>query len=405
MESFIERRNTFAAIYQARVEASVSTTRARGYESVVHSHLQDDNVPVEVLETLVATAKRAAPIVARYHALRAEALELEDYGWSDFFVPLVDDGGEWPYDTVVEAVVASVAPLGASYQAKLREQFEGGLVDVYETPGKRSGAYNRGVYGVGSFVLLNHRDTLDNAFTVAHEMGHSMHTRLAMEHQPYATHRYKIFVAEVAAIFNEKLFLQHLLAGEPSPAQRVALLEKQIQDIMGTFYLQTMMADYELRAHRLVEAGGALTADGLTALWQELATEYFGEAIPAEDSYRYSWARIPHLFNSPFYVYQYATCYASAATLLQEMQATPAGEAREVLVERFLTLLRSGGNDDPMALLKKAGIDLSDPATVASVVEEFEVLVDRFAEAYAELRETEAEAPSGAPVAAREGAR
>jgi oligoendopeptidase F len=309
---------------------------------------------------------------------------LAEYGWSDMFLPLVNPDRIYDYDEVVPEIIDSVAILGEAYHAKMAEQFEGGLVDVYETPGKRSGAYNSAQFGVGSFVLLNYQGSLNDVFTVAHEMGHSMHSRLSQENQPYATHRYTIFVAEVAAILNEKLLLEHLLNSATGPRERIALLETQLKGIAGTFFLQTMMADYEIRAHALVEAGEGISAEILTDLWKAVVEDHFGDLIPMDDPYYHSWARIPHLFNSPFYVYQYATCYASAAAIMQQMRSDP-----ERAIPRYLDLLKSGGSDYPMEQLRKAGVDLTDSSVVQSVVEEFSQLVDRLDSEYTRYRNLE----------------
>jgi len=376
MKQFEDRRNTFATIYNGVIEAGWAEAKARGYNSTLASDLGYNQIPVSVYKTLVETAKKGRDVLIDYHAFRKEQLGLERYGWSDMFFPVLHSDETYPYDEVVERVIESVEPLGDAYEAKMREQLSSGLVDVYETPGKRSGAYNSGVYGVGSFVLLNYHNTRDDAFTVAHEMGHSMHTRLAHESQPFVTSSYTIFVAEVAAILNEKLFLQVLLDETEDPRERAALLEKQLDDLHGVFFLQAMMADYEQRAHQLVESGEGISADRLTNLWKTTVRDFFGDTLPEEDPYFHSWARIPHLYRSPYYVYQYATCNASAAMIFERMQ-NAGGEAKEVVVEQYLNLLRAGGNDYPMNQLQAAGVDLSRPTAVELVVEEFRRLLDR----------------------------
>ncbi|MGC9451144.1 MAG: oligoendopeptidase F [Oceanipulchritudo sp.] len=371
MRQFQDRRNTFASIYGGVLSQGWVLAQSRGYENTLQMELNGNNIPVDVVTSLVEAARSGAPELQRYHRLRQQFLGLEDYGWSDMHVTLVPHDKKYPYDEVVPLVVDSVAPLGEEYQTKMAEQFKAGYVDVYETPGKRSGAYNTGRYGVGSFVLLNYQGTLDDFFTVAHEMGHSMHTRLSQEYQPFATHRYTIFVAEVASTLNEKLLLQKLLQTVDEPRERIAFIERQLDAIKGTFFLQTMMADFEMQAHKLVEEGEGITADRLTELWKEVVSAYHGDVIPEDDPYMYSWARIPHLYGSPFYVYQYATCYASSSALMKQMQEDP-----EATVERYLELLKSGGNAHPMDQLQKAGVDLTRPEILHAVVEEFGRLVD-----------------------------
>lgn len=379
METFDERKNTFAAVYDATIQRGWSVAQSRDYESTLDMRLDANNIPEEVYANLVETARGGAEAIRKYHSLRRDWLALEEpYGWADMFIPLIEEETVWEYEEVIPLVVDSVEVLGEGYRTKMAEQFAEGFVDVYETPGKRSGAYNSGVYGIGSFVLLNFHGTLNDVFTVAHEMGHSMHSRLSQEYQPYSTHRYTIFVAEVAAILNEKLLLDELLENVDDPRKRIAFLEKQISDIHGTFFLQTMMAEYERAAHAIGESGEGITADKLTGLWTEIVRGYFGETIPGDDPYLLSWARIPHLYNSPFYVYQYATCYASAAQLKQRMD-----NGDPEVVDQILTLLKSGGNDYPVSQLQKAGVDLTQPAPVEAVVAEFSRLVDRLEEEYA----------------------
>lgn len=384
MRQFEDRQNTFASIYGGVLQQGWSLAESRGYGSTLEMELDENNIPLEVVESLVETARDGSDALQRYHQMRQRLLGLEEYGWSDMFVPLVEDTTSYDYDEIVPLVVESVKPLGEEYTGKMAEQFKAGFVDVYETPGKRSGAYNAGRYGVGSFVLLNYRGTLDDVFTVAHEMGHSMHTRLSQEYQPYATHRYTIFVAEVASILNEKLLLRKFLETVEDPKQRVAFLETQLMKIKGTYFLQTMMADFEIQAHALVESGEGITAEKLTGLWKSVVRSHHGDVIPEDDPYMLSWARIPHLYNSPFYVYQYATCYASAAYLMKQMELDP-GET----VERYLTLLKSGGNDYPMNQLRKAGIDLTRQDILEAVTNEFDQLVSLLEVEYGRLMDSE----------------
>ena len=380
MQQFEDKQNTFASIYDGVLKQGWSLAESRGYASTIEMQLDGNNIPIEVVESLVEVAKEGSPALQRYHQMRQRLLGLDEYGWSDMFVPLVEDTTSYNYDEVIPLIVDSVKILGPEYSEKMADQFKSGLVDVFETPGKRSGAYNAGRYGVGSFVLLNYRGTLENVFTVAHEMGHSMHTRLSQEYQPFATHSYTIFVAEVAAILNEKLLLRKFLETVEDPRQRVAFLETQLMKIKGTYFLQTMMADYELQAHAMIERGEGITAANLTELWKSVVQSHHGDIIPEDDVYMFSWARIPHLYRTPFYVYQYATCYASAAYILKQMETDPEGT-----VEKYLTLLKAGGNDHPMEQLRKAGVDLTQRDILKAVTEEFDHLVGLLEEAYSKL--------------------
>jgi oligoendopeptidase F len=282
---------------------------------------------------------------------------------------------------VLDWIVEAVAPLGPEYQARMREGFAGGWIDVYENEGKRSGAYSAPVYGTHPYMLLNYTDTLDDVFTTAHEMGHSMHTILSHETQPFVYSNYTIFVAEVPSTLSEALLLEYMLARSTDPIERAVLLQHAIDNITGTFYTQVLFADYELRAHRLAEEDQPITSDILTGIYTQLLKDYYGDALDLNELTGLTWARIPHFFNSPYYVYQYATCFASAARIAREI-AGPNGAAARA---RYLDLLRSGGNDHPMEQLRKAGVDLSQPDTVRAVVDQLEDLVTRLEQELAKL--------------------
>jgi oligoendopeptidase F len=387
-QRIIDLKNTYASIYDAVCKTGWAYAQARKYDTVLQSELEGDNVPSEVYTNLIETAKKTKDTLIRYHHLRQRVLGLENYGWSDCFVPLVQDDTKYPFDDVIKEALKSVAPLGKDYQEKYAKLLNNRQIDVYENVGKRTGAYSSGIYGIGPFVLLNHQDTMESAFTIAHELGHSMHTVLSHENQPFATASYTIFVAEVASTFNEKLFLKNLLKDAISREQKIALLEHQIQDITGTFIGQSMFAEYELKAHTLVESGETLTAEKLTNIWKEVVHEFYGDVISDDDPYMYSWARIPHFFNSPYYVYKYATCYASSSTLYKEMTEAPTEEARQEVVNRHLTLLKSGGNDYPIRQLQKAGVDLTTPEPTENVVKELDRLVTELEGYYPEYSET-----------------
>ena len=229
-----------------------------------------------------------------------------------------------------------MAPLGDDYQARMREGFAGGWIDVYENDGKRSGAYSAPVYGTHPYMLLNYTDTLDDVFTLAHEMGHSMHTILSHETQPFIYSSYTIFVAEVPSTLSEALLLDYMLERSTDPAERIVLLQHAIDNITSTFYTQVMFADYELRAHRLAEQDQPITAEILTEIYTQLLKDYYGDAVDLNPLTGITWARIPHFFNSPYYVYQYATCFASAARLAQEIMDGPGAE-RAAARARYLS--------------------------------------------------------------------
>jgi oligoendopeptidase F len=234
------------------------------------------------------------------------------------------------------------------------------------------------VYGVHPYMLLNYTDTLDDVFTTAHEMGHSMHTLLSHETQPFIYSDYTIFVAEVPSTLSEALLLEYMLARSTDPIERIVLLQHAIDNITGTFYTQVLFADYELRAHRLVEQDQPITADVLTETYTQLLKDYYGDAVDTNPLTGLTWSRIPHFYNTPYYVYQYATCFASAAKLAKQIMA--GGNEAAAARDRFLKLLRAGGSDYPMELLRTAGIDLSQPDTVRAVVDQLDGLVTRLEE-------------------------
>ncbi len=372
--------NTYAALYNGVLQRDWYQARARGYASTLEAALHGDNIPVAVVENLIASARANVGAFQRYERLRRRALKLDTYHLYDGAIPLVDFKEHYPYQQVVEWIVASVAPLGPAYQQRLATGFDQRWVDIYENEGKRSGAYSAPVYGVHPYVLMNYNDTLDAAFTLAHEMGHSMHTVLSHERQPFVYSDYTIFVAEVPSTLSEALLLDYRLAHTTDPLERIVLLQHAIDGITGTFFTQVLFADYELQAHRMVEAGEPVTADALSALYDATLRAYHGDAIDYDPLARVTWARIPHFFGSPYYVYQYATCYASSAQLLVGLRDADAA-TREATIARYLDLLAAGGSDHPMTLLQRAGIDLADPKTVGAVGTLLDTLVDQLEEA------------------------
>ncbi|MGE3958868.1 MAG: oligoendopeptidase F [Vicinamibacterales bacterium] len=376
--------NTYAALYNGILQRDWFYTQARGYKTMLEAALHGNNIPTEVVENLVVQAKAGAAPLQRYHALRRSVLGLESYHTYDTAIPLVDLDERYPYDQAIEWLPQSVEPLGEMYQQQLRDILSSRCIDVYENTGKRSGAYSAPVYGCPPFMLLNYNDTLDAVFTLAHEMGHSMHTVLAHAHQPFVYAGYTIFVAEVPSTLSEALFLEFMLARTTDPRQRIVLLQHAIDGIVGTFYTQVMFADFELQAHRLVEDGKPVTADVLGEIYFGLLKAYNGSAIDYDEESRVTWARIPHFFGTPYYVYQYATCYASSARILKEILGAPAA-GRGAAVSRYLDLLRAGGSDHPMTLLKRAGVDLSQPETVQAVVQQLDTLVTQLEQAIHEL--------------------
>jgi len=375
-QTFADNQNTYAALYNGVLQRDWFHARARGYKTTLDAALHGNNIPTSVVENLIAVTKQGVEPLRRYHRLRRRILGLASYRLFDVFVPLVEHNSRYPYDEVGAWIVDSVAPLGSTYQQHVKDAFDGRWIDVFENSGKRSGAYSAPVYGAHPYMLLNYNETLDAVFTLAHEMGHSMHTLLSHQTQPFVYAGYTIFVAEVPSTLNEALFLDLMLDRARSREERVVLLQHAIDSIASTFYTQVMFADYELQTHRLVEQDQPVTAEVLSAIYSSLVEAYYGDVIDKEELSQYTWARIPHFFSTPYYVYQYATCFASTARLMQGIRSNDPGE-RENGVNRYLDLLKAGGSDYPMNLLARAGVDLSQPDTVRAVSAELDVLVAR----------------------------
>ena len=368
--------HTYAAIYNGVLQRGWFMAQARNFESTLDAALEDSAVPPEVVTTLIDTVRKGVAPLRRYAELRKKLLGVQEYHLYDSFIPIFRSDKTYDFDASKDLVLASVAPLGEEYVGKYRKWMSGGRLDVYENEGKRSGAYSADVYGVGPYVLMNYNDTMDALFTFAHEAGHAMHSVLASEAQPFATSQYTIFVAEVASTTNERFLLEQLLANTSDPRERFLLLQHAVDEIVGTFYTQVLFADFELQAHKLAEKGEPITADVLNGIYLKLLREYYGDAVTVDDAYQYTWTRIPHFYGSPYYVYQYATCFASSAKLFKDM-TTGEPAARKAATERYLTLLKSGGNDQPMKQLRKAGVDLAQRATVQAVVDQMTELVAR----------------------------
>lgn len=385
LQAYGSNAATYGAIYKGVLERDWFLAQARAFPDTLQAALFDNAIPPAVVENLVAATRAGTEPLRRYIRLRRKLLGLPEYHTYDNFQPLFRTDKTYPYPQARDEVLASVAPLGAAYGERYRRFVQGGRIDVYESEGKRSGAYNAGVYGVGPYLLLNHNDTLDAMFTLAHEAGHAMHTVLSYEGQPFVTADYTIFVAEVASTTNERFLLEHLLGRTSDPKERFLLLQHAADQIMQTFYTQVMFADFELQAHRLVEQGQPVTAEVLNGIYLQLLKDYYGDALTIDDFYKHTWARISHFFNSPYYVYQYATCFASSAQLFKAMSSGPEAQ-RKAATARYLELLSSGGNDHPMTQLKKAGVDLTQRAPIQAVIDQMDELVTRMEQEAAKVR-------------------
>lgn len=378
-------RNTYAAIYNGILQRDWASAQARSYGSCIESFLDGDNVPPAVYENLVNTVKAGTGPLQRYYKLVKEKLGLAEYHLYDGMIPLVDFKKTYDYDQIQPWIIEAMAPLGKDYQGRLRTAFDNRWIDVYENEGKRTGAFSAPTYGVHPFLLLNYNGTLTDVYTVAHELGHCMHSMLSNETQPFSTSEPTIFVAEVASTMNEALLLDYMLTKTTDPKERIALLTRAINNIDGTFYTQSMWADFEMRMHKAVQDGMPVTAQSIRELYSSLQQEYYGDAVTVDEYYRFVWTRIGHFYNTPFYVYKYATCYATSAKLAAEITGKDKKVKQDAL-NRYMTLLKSGSSDYPMELLKKAGVDLSQPATFQAIVNKLDQYVTLLEQELAKLK-------------------
>lgn len=368
--------HSYAAVYDAVLQRDWAGAQARNYGSTLEASLDGDNVRVEVFTNLIATVKANTEPVKRYMQLCKEKLGLRIYHFYDSRIPLVDFNKTYSYDDIAKWVIDADRPLGNDYEQKIQEAFKGGWIDVYENTGKTSGAFSSDVYGVHPYILLNYQGTLEDIFTVAHETGHSIHSIYSDESQPISTAGYSILVAEVASTLDEALLLDYMLKHSSDPLEKAALLQQAIDNVIGTFYSQVLFADFEWRAHQLVEQGQPVTSDVLNDLYLSIENEYYGDAVTVDSLYGCLWARINHFYYAPYYVYKYSTSFAASTQIAKEITSSD-DKTRQEARDKYLTLLKSGGSDYPIELLKKAGVDLTKPEPVLAVIERLNSLVSQ----------------------------
>ena len=363
-------QSTFASSLEGQMKQLQFFANARKYPSALHAALDNTEVPVEIYHNLIAAVRKNFPAMHRYIRLRKKLLGVDKLHYYDIYASMVADQEQTiPFDQAKETALEALAPLGEEYLGILREGFDNRWIDVYENQGKRSGAYSSGVFGNHPFVLLNYTDTLDDLFTLVHEMGHALHSYLSNREQPVTYANYKIFVAEVASTCNESLLMQHLLGKTQEPKQRAYLINHFLEQFRTTLYRQTMFAEFELWCSEETRKGHPLTAEALCDKYGELNREYYGEEIEPDQEIALEWARIPHFYRN-FYVYQYATGFSAAIALSQRIlrEGAPA-------VKDYLHFLSGGCSTDPVSLLKGAGVDMSAPAPVDDALKLFEELV------------------------------
>jgi oligoendopeptidase F len=365
--------NTLAATLSASVLQDVYQAKVRNHPSAIEGALFSDKVPLSVYDSLIETVHNNLDPLYRYLDIRKKALRLKDLRAYDTYVPIVKTAKvNNPYETAVDNICDSLAPLGDGYVKFMRKGLlDGRWVDRYENQGKRSGAFSYGAYGTPPYIMMNYKDDiLDSMFTLAHEAGHSMHTHYSAKHQPYQYSHYTIFVAEVASTFNEQLLGKHLFEQATTKKEKARLINKEIEEIRGTIIRQTMFAEFEKIIHAIAEEGQPLTLDVLRAQYRVLLETYFGPNFVIDEALDLEGLRIPHFYNA-FYVYKYATGL-SAAIALSEMVVNGGKKERD----RYLRFLQSGGSKFPLDLLKDAGVDLTKPAPVDAAMARFATLVD-----------------------------
>lgn len=369
--TYEKQKNTIAATLNYSIKKDIFYSRMRKYSSTLEAALDSDNVPVSVYDNLIAAVENNLKYMHRYVSLRKRALGLDELHMYDLYVPIVKDiDMEIPYEEAKKMVEEGLAPLGEEYISILREGFNSGWIDVMENEGKTSGAYSWGCYDTHPYVLLNYQPNIDNVFTLAHEMGHAIHSYKSNKSQPYIKAHYKIFVAEVASTLNEILLTKHLLNSLEDKQQRAYILNYYLEQFRGTVYRQTMFAEFEKKIHSMAERGEPLTVESLSDIYYDLNVKYYGPEMTVDREIALEWARIPHFYSS-FYVYKYATGFSAAAALAE--QILNEGEAA---VKRYMNFLSSGGSDYPINLLKEAGVDMTTPEPINNALKTFGQMVE-----------------------------
>lgn len=369
--TYFSQKNTLAATYAASVKSDVFFAKARNYSSARKMALADDNIPLSVYDNLIDTVHQYLPLMHRYVALRKKLLGLDEVHMYDLYAPLVSEANvKITFEEAKETVLRALDVLGTAYTDALKMGMESGWIDVYENEGKRGGAYSWGSYGVHPFVLLNHNDTVNSMFTLAHEMGHALHSWFTWQTQPYLYSGHKIFVAEVASTCNEALLMEYLLNTTKDQNMRKYLVNYYLEQFRGTLFRQTMFAEFEKITHEMVENGEPLTWENMNQIYHDLNRLYFGDDIVIDPQIDIEWARIPHFYNA-FYVYQYATGYSAAIALSRKIltEGQPA-------IDAYLDFLSKGDSEYSIDLLKGAGVDMSKKDALENAMVVFERLLD-----------------------------
>ena len=376
LSTYYNYRTTYASLLSSSVQKDRFYASQRKYATDLDASLEPNSIPTAVYHNLIDTVNKNLPLLHRYMDIKKKALKVDELHLYDLYVPILDNPfPPFTYEEGVTIVQKGLAPLGQEYLTDLNSGINGGWIDRYENKGKRSGAYSWGVYGVHPFVLLNYQDKLDDVLTLAHELGHSMHSYYSQKHQPYSTSDYTIFCAEVASTTNESLVLNYMLDNAKTKEERIFLLYQMSESIRTTLYRQTLFAEFELFIHEEVQAKGSVTADEMEAKWVELYRKYYGPNIVIDDVVKSEWSRIPHFYRD-FYVYQYATGI-SAAWAFSDQIRKQGDQGRDA----YLKFLQSGSSSDSITILKNAGVDMSTPAPIEATLKQFEWVLDELEKA------------------------
>lgn len=369
-------KNTLASIYSGIIASEFAETKNRGYKSILDSKLYRNDINKNVVYNLISVAKNNTKPLRRYYALKKKYFKLKELHTYDRFLKFKESSQKYDYESSKRLVLDALSVFGNDFLNKANQALENGRVSVYPRDGKTIGAYSTGSYDKGTFIMLNHTDDLNSAFTLAHECGHSIHTLYSNEAQPFETHEYQIFVAEVASTFNEARFLDYLLEKTNDKDERIALLQEGIDGLIATFYRQTLFADFEIEAHKIYENGGVITEEALSSIMKKLYKKYYGIDLDTEPLKRLVWAYIPHLFHSPYYVYQYATSYSASLAIYEDVK-----NKKPNALNNYISMLKAGGSDYPINIIKKAGCDLTTKEPFLAVVKRLDELVDLLEEA------------------------